>query len=327
VWTGTEWSCPDKSILFPQVYGHGTIDVTTLQSLRSGLEEMTRDGYDFVWGGIEANKVVPRNRETCKVYPRPYALFDLDKGTVGAPGCHTPSDAREWWEHATDGEISAWVHGTLIPSIDSLPDYFRGVQCIVRPSSSCWIASTEFRGHLWFWLDRLVDPRVWGQVLPEKSMLDSSVYDPERIIFLAPPLFTGAPSPYPTGFRPREWWMDTDPTMQNVATVPQEVAYNPNLKPKIIHAPVVAAPFHGNTVAAQSYWLPILRKIKVVQSSGIGSRNKECFKLACDLQRNVISGNLPASAVNDFRNEFHTRTGLPLEEIEECMASALKYVQ
>ncbi len=321
---GSTW-VKDETVPFdwPTFYAHGTIDILDLASLRDGLEWMSQNDFHFVWGSVFEKTTCRRNQQTCVCTPRPYVVLDVDKGSIQAPGCTTGVEARAWWENASDAEISAWTHEVVLPSIPNLPPFLKGVQCIVRPSSSCWLSSATFRGHIWMMLDRIVDFRAWKNTLEScGSVVDTGIYTQERIIFLSPPNFIGG-SPWEGRNRPREWWMDSSPNIANFATVPKTFAYQPPVYTP--STPLIRKPWSGNTVMADANFGTMRKKIRLMDGAE-GSRNKTCFYMACDLQRMILRGEVPDTTWHEFCNLCHAKTGLGMPEINALVKSAIDNV-
>lgn len=181
---------------FPALWLAHNAPCDTLKAAYTVLRDATKAGAVMVHGSVIgspegpiARRSVDRDNQPATISdtPSPWIAIDLDH--TGVMCGATPEEARAWWVDTEQADRDAWYHDVLFPAT-RLPEYFRGVQCLMHISSSCFLKTTEWRGHLIFRLDNPVQSRYWRTALLHTGA-DTSKYGPEHVLYLSNPAFRG----------------------------------------------------------------------------------------------------------------------------------------
>lgn len=115
--------------------------------------------------------------------PRNWVCFDFDGFMVEGLGDFDVANPEPWVKAAIASELG--------------PE-FENADHIIHLSSSAGV-SEGLRAHIWFWLDTPMDGAAWRawygarvKALGRKPEIDKTLFEKEKIHFIAPPLFRGS---------------------------------------------------------------------------------------------------------------------------------------
>ncbi len=115
--------------------------------------------------------------------PRQWVCFDFDKVLVGSLGPFDVKNPTPWVDRLVESELG--------------PEFVVADK-IIHLSSSAGL-SDEVSAHVWFWLSAPMDGAAWRawyasrvKALGRKPYIDKTLFEKERIHYIAPPVFKGS---------------------------------------------------------------------------------------------------------------------------------------
>ena len=316
-----------KQIPMAGIWKFAESDAENLEALYIDLKRVAEHGGVMIHGSVtepvgrSIRRVSCGENATISNTPLSWVAMDVDTCDITPPGCDTPEAAREWWTESSAEEVDAWYHQTLYPAL-ALPEIFAGVRPILHLSSSAFIKSATFRGHLFFRLDRPVVARYWKHVLKSANGIDVSKYSAEHILYLQNPMWldeSGNETRNPwSGCGPHYSWRLVRTGSDQACVTEDAVEWQPPVVAAIAYVPCEALPAWRNN----RWWIHSGIESDAKQTA-MGDRHETMRKQAVRIARAITSRECDETIWSRYMAVWLARDK-PQSEIENLISWACR---
>lgn len=242
-----------------------------------------------------------------------------------------PERSRAIWCSWSNAQKSEYLIN-LAKSL-SLPEWLISSDFIAQTSSSSFLLSSTWRGHLWFFLDRPVHDHSWKERILKGKHVDRSLFNPVQPHYIAAPRFLVGTDPikghrivYVDNGRPVASVPSDVPSAESESATLVKEAENTRKKILALHSNHNAMDLSDSIMGVQK-WSKIVSKIK---SCGDGERHKKFWAIYHETNQLMLERVISPSKWEEFRSLWlgvSPSSPWTPEKVDAMMLSALRYAE